>query len=305
MKKLIPLALFFFIVTIPAYSEGWKYNPFTRKLDRVNNNASDLTVVTDTFGGGGWLTASNTTVQSAFNMIDHMSASSATAITVTGLITASGVNVSSTLITPKLENPVGDLKIEPNAGGDVTLFEDTDVADDADGKSLYVYRKAAEGDDYFKMYVNQWREAGLNSNKALVIQSDDYVSFGKDTKFFDGAGDNKTVRQHGYITAVTTDKYIQHQVSDTTDNYEITRQDANILGMDIQMPLITDAITSSGTITSSAIGTFGWSVQTGVNTACTTTCTSAAVFGVDSGGTGLIVGPSDATAEECLCAGGS
>ncbi len=61
----------------------------------------------------------------------------------------------------------------------------------------------------------------------------------------------------------------------------------------------------AGGLTSTDTGSFDWSVQTGVNTACTMTCTSAAVFGIDSGGTGLMVGPADATAEECLCAGGS
>ena len=64
-------------------------------------------------------------------------------------------------------------------------------------------------------------------------------------------------------------------------------------------------VSFTGTLIGSGTGSLGWSVQTGVNTACTTTCTSPAVFGVDSGGGGLIVGPADATAEECLCAGAS
>ena len=46
----------------------------------------------------------------------------------------------------------------------------------------------------------------------------------------------------------------------------------------------------------------GWSIQTGANTACTTTCVSAAVHGWD--GT-TPVGPTDATADTCLCAGAS
>ena len=65
------------------------------------------------------------------------------------------------------------------------------------------------------------------------------------------------------------------------------------------------SIILDGTLVGTGTGGFGWTVQTGVNTACTTTCITPAVFGVDSGATGLIVGPSDATAEECLCAGGS
>ena len=47
---------------------------------------------------------------------------------------------------------------------------------------------------------------------------------------------------YGHITAAGTDKYIRYQVNDTTDYYELTREDANILGFDIQMPTsITDS----------------------------------------------------------------
>ena len=71
----------------------------------------------------------------------------------------------------------------------------------------------------------------------------------------------------------------------------------------------TAALASSSTITSTATGSIGWSVVTGANTACTTTCTSAAVVGFDTGTLGVslphIVGTADATADECLCAGGS
>lgn len=57
-------------------------------------------------------------------------------------------------------------------------------------------------------------------------------------------------------------------------------------------------------VTSSRTTDFGWTVQTAANQACTTTCISAAVFGQDTDTTnGPIVGPSDATADRCLCAG--
>ena len=46
----------------------------------------------------------------------------------------------------------GDIKLQPSAVGDVTLFEDTDV-DNADaGKKMTVHRKAAEGDSYLDIY---------------------------------------------------------------------------------------------------------------------------------------------------------
>lgn len=49
-----------------------------------------------------------------------------------------------------------------------------------------------------------------------------------------------------------------------------------------------------------------WSVVAGANTACNTTCTSACVFGVNTAATEAdIVDCASATADECLCAGGS
>ena len=60
-----------------------------------------------------------------------------------------------------------------------------------------------------------------------------------DVKLFDSSasGENRNLKQYGYITADTSAKYIQHQVSDTSDRYEITREDAYVLGMTIGMPL--------------------------------------------------------------------
>jgi len=45
----------------------------------------------------------------------------------------------------------GDLKIVPDATGDVILFGDIDVDDASVGKSLIVYRKAVEGDSYLQI----------------------------------------------------------------------------------------------------------------------------------------------------------
>jgi len=50
----------------------------------------------------------------------------------------------------------------------------------------------------------------------------------------------------------------------------------------------------------------GWAVVAGANTVCNTTCTSACVFGVNTAATEAdIVDCTDATADECLCAGSS
>jgi len=73
------------------------------------------------------------------------------------------------------------------------------------------------------------------------------------------------------------------------------------------VPIVTDGgtVTVDGSVTSDA-NDLGWNVVAGANTACTTTCTSACVFGVNTAATEAdIVDCADATADECLCAGAS
>lgn len=53
-------------------------------------------------------------------------------------------------------------------------------------------------------------------------------------------------------------------------------------------------------------GDIGWTVNAGANTACSSTCTTPCVFGVNTASaTADIVDCADATADECLCAGAS
>lgn len=69
------------------------------------------------------------------------------------------------------------------------------------------------------------------------------------------------------------------------------------------------AATFAGTLSSSRTTDLGWAIVDGAdNTACTSICTSAAVFGLDlsGGATAPVIKPaSDATADICLCAGAS
>lgn len=62
------------------------------------------------------------------------------------------------------------------------------------------------------------------------------------------------------------------------------------------------ALVSTGEITSSG-ASLGWTIQNAANQECTTTCVSAAVFGWDTTSGEVAVGPADATADKCLCAG--
>jgi len=64
--------------------------------------------------------------------------------------------------------------------------------------------------------------------------------------------------------------------------------------------------TFSGTLIGTGTATLGWVIVAGANTACTTTCVTPCVFGVNNAATEAdIVGCADATADECLCAGAS
>lgn len=67
-------------------------------------------------------------------------------------------------------------------------------------------------------------------------------------------------------------------------------------------------VSSTGTLIGGGTASIGWSYVTGANTACTTTCTAPAVFGVDlaaGASQPVIVDASSATADACLCAGAS
>ncbi len=61
-------------------------------------------------------------------------------------------------------------------------------------------------------------------------------------------------------------------------------------------------LTATGSVTFSAATNIGWSVVSGANTACNTTCTNACVFGQDTG-TNAIVDCASALADKCVCAG--
>ena len=65
------------------------------------------------------------------------------------------------------------------------------------------------------------------------------------------------------------------------------------------------AMTTNNTFTSSRTTDLGWSAVNVANQACNTTCTSACVFGMNTGALGNFVGCADATADTCICAGAS
>jgi hypothetical protein len=65
-------------------------------------------------------------------------------------------------------------------------------------------------------------------------------------------------------------------------------------------------INSTGELIGAGTATLGWAIVAGANAACSTTCTTPCVFGVNTAATEAdIVACSDTTADECLCAGAS
>lgn len=62
---------------------------------------------------------------------------------------------------------------------------------------------------------------------------------------------------------------------------------------------------AGGTLIGAGTATIGWSIQAAANQACTTTCVTPCVMGINTAVSDDIVACSDATADRCLCAGAS
>lgn len=79
----------------------------------------------------------------------------------------------------------------------------------------------------------------FNIDAGSATSIDTIAGAAYDWTFFKNAtsGENPLVYQSGYITADTAAKYISWQVDDTTDNFILDREDSNILGFQVNMPI--------------------------------------------------------------------
>jgi len=145
-----------------------------------------------------------------------------------------------------ITHTVGDLRLQHSAAGDVILFDTTDVADGDDGKSQYWWRMAAEGNSYIRMYVDNARYGVIASDQNLRLSSAHIRNLGSVYVGEHYGINNRTLIHYGYITEDAAQDHIQYVINDTTNNYELTKSGTNLGSFDIQMPLITDLITSSG-----------------------------------------------------------
>jgi len=134
----------------------------------------------------------------------------------------------------------GDVCLQPNVEGDVTCFHGTDVGDDENGKEFKIWRKAEEGDHSLRLYIDSNENSIITTDTNIFMTGSSWVTTKScGFRIDDGyTSDNPEFRHYGYITADTAQKYILWQVNDTTDNFELTREDAYILNFDIQMPVI-------------------------------------------------------------------
>ena len=148
-----------------------------------------------------------------------------------------------------------DIHLNPDCHGDVYCFYDEDVADGANGKILTGYRKASEGDKYWKMLIDQYQGFHLHSDasyfwlQAGVYDVVDAIIATKDN-FYVGhewlaSADAPAFRVYSYPTGESM-TYVQLVLNDTTDNYEWTRESAQVGAMDFQMPTLFDDVTVGG-----------------------------------------------------------
>ncbi len=136
---------------------------------------------------------------------------------------------------------------------DLDLFGGDTVGDTTDGHSVYARRTSAtEGNSFIRMFVNEFEQPHIEASSTGPLALDPGGGFpvlSKGNLFlgqFQGA--NFTFRHYGNLTG-PGEKYVQFLLNDSTDTYELTRVDTNILGFDIQIPLEVDALTASGVIT--------------------------------------------------------
>ena len=85
--------------------------------------------------------------------------------------TSTGVTTIDEVDTSNIGNSGGILKLNSDATGIVELFGDADVLDDENGKMLYVWRRAPEGDDYIRFYTDSTKKAFIQASNELTLEA--------------------------------------------------------------------------------------------------------------------------------------
>lgn len=151
-----------------------------------------------------------------------------------------------------------EFQIQHQALGDITLFnsDGASIADGADGKTLWLFRKATEGTDYIRAYISAAQEGSISASGVLVVQSGgsgvlalrtasgSSILLG-DTGCSDvGVGSpwmyegdkNPVLNHYGYVATPAAIKKVSFSLS-SDGVYYISREDTSIYHMQINMPL--------------------------------------------------------------------
>ena len=161
-------------------------------------------------------------------------------------------------------------KINKDCESDLNLFGNLDLTyGSQDGKGVYIWRKDAGGDCYYRLYVNKWREAKIEVNNAPLTfvasktntnmyfyTGDGTANTGAvnlcyypycDLKYFSNiTGDtNRTIYHYGWINGAK--KYVSWKLNSTGDTFDLDRQDSNITSFNINFSTkVTGDLTVTG-----------------------------------------------------------
>lgn len=91
-----------------------------------------------------------------------------------------------------ISNVLGDLRLIPNANGDLILFDTADVGDGENGRELRIWRKAAEGDGYLRFYISDNHVTMIHSDHSIVMQvaATRYIKLNSKGHLYLDLGDN-------------------------------------------------------------------------------------------------------------------
>jgi hypothetical protein len=153
----------------------------------------------------------------------------------TGNMDAGGNNLTNIGVvdTGEIANTGGILKIQPDVQEDVVVFGDTDVDNAANGKSFYVFRKAAEGDIYIRFFVSQFKQANIFTSGPLTVTSTGGEIFlisntDIDLKLGDNAGANVfSVQDSDNVDVLIVDSNGNLTLIGTVDGVNIAAHAAN------------------------------------------------------------------------------
>jgi len=202
---------------------------------------------------------------------------------------------------------VDTVGMPPYFNGSVGINDSIFVIQSAEGDipSMYFIRPGAQSDNDFTGAINFSGPTVSDTVVTLLAQINDATG-SRDTSFhiinvINGA----TGFNYSFGSTFTSERGMVIDVSDS--EALLVRKDGDS-GDVFKVDTSTEITTLSGDLVSTDTGDIGWSVVSTTNTACTSVCTYACVYGQDSGDTKNIVpcsGGAAATADTCVCAGGS